>query len=107
MIVAVSAQPEHIAEDPLAGEALDIAMLGQLREQISYTLSIATQQSDVVENHEFHLIISQSGVRHDWALFGIQFTEVEGGGLFSGDEATHGAAFAAGMQQAILVASDG
>lgn len=102
MIVAVSAQPEHIAEDPIAGDALDRNMLEQLRGQVTFALSIATQDADRLENHEFQLIISQAGDRHDWALFGLSFTQAGSTDLYSGDEATHEAAFAAGMQQAIL-----
>lgn len=106
MIVAVTAQPEHIAEDPIAGDALDSTTLELLRGQVTYALSIATQEGNRVENHEFQLIISQSSGRHDWALFGVQFTQSGSRDMYSGDEASHGAAFAAGMQQAILVTSD-
>lgn len=106
MIVSISAQPEHIAEDPMAGEVLDPAMLEQLRDQISYTVAVATQERDQLTSHEFHLIISQKGGRHDWALFGSRFTEPTGGDLYSGDEASQAAAVAAGMQQAILAATD-
>lgn len=106
MIVAVSAQPEHIAEDPIAGDALDRNTLDLLREQITYALSIATQHGEQVENHEFQLIISQSGGRHDWALFGVQFTRAGSRDIYSGDEASHGSAFAAGMQQALVLVAD-
>ena len=106
MIVAVTAQPEHIAEDPLAGDALDSTTLELLRGQITYALTIATQEGSRVQNHEFQLIISQSAGRHDWALFGLQFTQAGSRDMYSGDEASHGSAFAAGMQQALLLAAD-
>jgi hypothetical protein len=102
MIVAVSAQPEHIAEDPIVGEALDSTTLEQLREQISYSLAIATQEDDELEHHEFHIIISQSSGHHDWTLFGTGFTDPGSSDLYAGDEPTHDTAFAAAIHQAIL-----
>ena len=105
MIVSISAQPEHVAEDPMAGEALDPATLELLRSQISYTIVIGVQTGDDVAIQEFHLIISQKEGRHDWALFGASFTRPGGGDLYSGDEATQEAALAAAMRQAILAAA--
>lgn len=106
MIVAVTAQPEHIAEDPIAGHTLDGKTLELLRAQITYALTIATQVGERVENHEFQLIISRAAGRHDWALFGLHFTQSGSRDMYSGDEASHGSAFAAGMQQALLLVAD-
>lgn len=103
MIVSIRAQPENVSTDPMAGEALDSRLIEQLRDQISYSIAIATQDGEQLTSHEFHVVIGQQGGRHDWALFGASFTQPGSSDLYSGDEPTQQSALAAAMRQAILL----